>query len=157
MKRLALATLATVAGAAAFAVLAGEHEGKRARVALLPQYAQECGSCHVPFAPRLLPAASWRAIVGGLDKHFGTDASLDAPTAKAIGAWLEANAGTGKRAASMPPENRITRSAWFLHEHDEIAPSTWRLPSVQKPSNCGACHAGVAQGAFDEHDVRIPR
>lgn len=154
MRRLVLSALA---GVAAFAALADEHEGKHSRAPLPSQYVQECGSCHVPYAPRLLPAASWRAIMAGLDRHFGTDASLDAPTANAIGAWLEANAGSGKRAASMPPENRITRSAWFLHEHDEIAPSTWRLPSVKKPSNCGACHAGAAQGAFDEHDVRIPR
>jgi hypothetical protein len=154
MKRLVLTVLAS---AAAFGAWAGDHEAKRSRAPLTPQYVQECGSCHVPYAPRFLPAASWRAIMDGLHRHFGTDASLDEPTAKAIGAWLEENAANGKRAASIPPENRITRTAWFLHEHDEIAPSTWRLPSVRKPSHCDACHAGAAQGAFDEHDVRIPR
>ena len=110
----------------------------------------------MPFAPRLLPPASWRALVGGLDRHFGTDASLDSGTAAAIGAWLEANA-SGKRDRTAPPENRITRSAWFLREHDEIAPATWQRPAVKGPTNCAACHAGAEKGVFDEHDVRIPR
>ena len=137
---------------------AGEHEGEHgARAPLLPSYARECGSCHAPFAPRLLPAASWRDLMGGLPRHYGTDASLDAATTAAIGAWLEANAGSSRRGAIPPPENRITRSAWFLHEHDEVAPQVWRRPSIQRPSNCAACHAGAEQGAFDEHDVRIPR
>ncbi|HSN19776.1 MAG TPA: diheme cytochrome c [Usitatibacter sp.] len=155
MKRIVLGALAAALAASAFA---DGHEGKhRARAPLLPQYAQECGSCHVPYAPRLLPAASWRDLVARLERHFGTDASLDAATAKAIGAWLEANAASGKRAASAPPENRITRSAWFLHEHDEIAPATWRRPAIKSASNCAACHAGAEQGVFDEHDIRIPR
>lgn len=138
--------------------IAGEHEGKHGgRAPLLPQYSQECGSCHVPFAPRLLPAASWRELMGGLSRHFGTDASLDPVTTSAIGAWLEANAGGPGRAASGPAENRVTRSAWFVHEHEEIAPQTWRRPSVKSPSNCAACHAGAEKGVFSEHDVRIPR
>ena len=148
----------TIALALPTTALAGDHQGKRgARAPLLPQYAQECGSCHVPFAPRLLPAASWSELMGGLSRHFGTDASLDAATTSAIASWLEANAGTGKRASAPPPANRITRSAWFLHEHDEIAPQVWQRPSIRSPSNCAACHAGAEQGAFNEHDVRIPR
>jgi hypothetical protein len=58
---------------------------KRARVPLLPAYVQECGSCHVAFAPGLLPAASWQRQMNGLDKHYGTDASMDASVAKSIG------------------------------------------------------------------------
>lgn len=158
MKRtLSLSLLAACAGFTTALASAGEHnEHGRRSVPMLPQYAQECGSCHVPYSPRLLPAASWRQVVDGLSRHFGTDASLDDATAAAIGTWLEANAASGKR-GSMPPDNRITRSAWFVHEHDEIAPATWRRASVKSPSNCGACHAGAAQGDFHEHDVRIPR
>ena len=40
----------------------------------------ECGSCHAAYPPRLLTAQSWRTIVKGLDRHFGVDASVDAPT-----------------------------------------------------------------------------
>lgn len=148
--------IALLASAATLA-FAGEHSGKRSRVPLTPQYAQECGSCHVPYAPRLMPASSWRQVMDGLAHHFGSDATLEPAAQSEIRAWLEANAGNSKRAATPPPENRITRAAWFLHEHDEIAPETWRRASVKSPSNCAACHAGAERGEFNEHDVRIPR
>src|SRR5512146_2667484 len=48
----------------------------------------ECGSCHVAYPPRLLPAESWRAVMSGLDKHFGSDASLDPAAVREIGAFL---------------------------------------------------------------------
>jgi len=147
--------------ALAFATMAATSVHAKERAArdlpALPQYVRECGSCHVPYPPRLLPAASWRALMGRLAAHFGSDASLDEATAQAIGAWLEANAASGKRAATPPPENRITRSSRFLHKHGEIAPSAWRRPSIHSPSNCAACHPAAEKGAFNEHDVRVPR
>ena len=45
-------------------------------------YTQECGSCHLAFPPSLLPKASWQRVMSGLDKHYGSDASLDAATQK---------------------------------------------------------------------------
>ena len=36
----------------------------------------ECGSCHAAYPPGLLPAPSWRAVMAGLDRHFGTDATI---------------------------------------------------------------------------------
>lgn len=122
-----------------------------------PLVVQECGSCHLVYPARLLPAASWQALMGGLQRHFGSDASLDPAATRAIGDWLVANAGSGRRAGEAPPENRITRSAWFLREHRGIASAVWARPAVRTPANCGACHAGAAQGDFDEHAVHIPR
>jgi hypothetical protein len=89
-----------------------------------------------------------------LPHHFGTDASLDAAALQALAAWLQAHAGPGR---DPPPEDRITRSRWFVREHREVPAATWRLPAVQTPSRCAACHLGAEQGNFDEHDVRIPR
>jgi hypothetical protein len=44
-------------------------------------FAAECSSCHVAYAPFLMGQANWLAcIMGGLDKHFGVDASLDPKT-----------------------------------------------------------------------------
>ena len=38
----------------------------------------ECGeSCHAPLHPTLLPERSWKAVMAGLDRHFGDDASLE--------------------------------------------------------------------------------
>lgn len=115
----------------------------------------ECGSCHVAYPPSLLPAESWRAVMAGLDKHFGVDASVDAKTAAEIGAFLERNAGRGRSATK--PVLRITETAWFRHEHDEIGAAVWKSPKVKSPSNCAACHHGAEQGNFSEHDVRVPR
>ena len=81
---------------------------------MLPQYRQECAACHLAYPPGMLPARSWNRIMGGLDRHYGTDASLDAATVAQIGKWLEGNAGTYKRVSEAPPDDRITRSAWLM-------------------------------------------
>jgi len=135
---------------------AGDH-GRSWRTAPLALYTQECASCHVAYPPGLLPAASWQRLMANLPRHFGTDASLDPAGQKELAAWLAGNAGTGRRAGEAPPNDRITRSAWFLREHDNVPARTWKLPAVKSPSNCSACHSQADQGDFDEHNVRIPR
>jgi hypothetical protein len=152
------ATLGVVFAALVAFGAAHAGEGEHAfRVPLLPQYQQECAACHVAYPPGLLPAASWRRVMGGLSRHYGADASLDAATAKELSAWLAANAGSSRRVRDEPPQDRITQSAWFLREHDEVPARIWKLPAVKSPSNCVACHARADQGDFDEHNVRIPR
>ncbi len=117
----------------------------------------ECGACHVAFSPRLLPAASWRAMMSGLDKHFGTDASLDAPTAREIGAFLDKQSGGGKHSSSGKPVLRITDTGWFKREHDEVPARVWKDPKVKSPSNCAACHLQAERGNYSERNIRIPR
>jgi hypothetical protein len=120
-------------------------------------YRQECASCHIAYPPGLLPAESWRRIISSLDKHYGTEASLDEKTAREIEQWLSANAATSKRVRETPAENRITRSAWFTREHREIPTHVWQRASVRSPANCNACHAEAEKGRFSEHEVRVPR
>ncbi len=91
-----------------------------------------------------------------LPHHFGTDASLDEASVRELSRWLTANAGSSRR-LSEPPQDRITRTGWFAHEHDDIGAATWQLPAVKSPSNCMACHAQADKGDFSEHRVRIPR
>ncbi|MBU0749863.1 MAG: diheme cytochrome c [Gammaproteobacteria bacterium] len=119
-------------------------------------YTQECAACHTAYPPGLLPAASWNRLMTGLNKHYGTDASLDATTVRQLNQWLQANAGTHKRVNEEPPEDRITRSAWFERKHRNIEPATWKLASVKSAANCAACHTGADQGQFDEHNLRMP-
>ena len=80
----------------------------------------ECTSCHMVYPPAFLPKESWGRIMQGLDKHYGTDASLDAQSVKEISQWLNQHAGTYKRVSAPPPQDRITESA------------------------CGVCVTGVA-------------
>lgn len=118
-------------------------------------YAQECGSCHTAYAPGLLPAPSWQRLMAGLGRHYGTDASLDAATVRELGQWLQANAGTGKRAVE-PPQDRITLAPWFERKHRKVDAAAWRHVSIKSAANCAACHPGADRGDFDEHGLRIP-
>jgi hypothetical protein len=107
-----------------------------------PLYAAECGSCHVPYPPQLLPADSWRTLLGRLDRHFGSDASLDAKLQADIDRYLAAHAG--RRAAPPGTEPRITATRWFLKEHRN------EIPSGKNPADCGACHQGAEKGIYDD-------
>jgi nitrate/TMAO reductase-like tetraheme cytochrome c subunit len=136
----------------------GQH--RTAHAPMLPAYQQECGSCHMAFPAGMLPAASWARLMSGLSKHFGTDAEVDAANAKPISRWLQANAASRSdrhERAALPPEDRITRTAWFQHKHAEVPAGFWKRASIKSPSNCTSCHSGAPQGDFDEHRVRIPR
>ncbi|HHN67596.1 MAG TPA: cytochrome B, partial [Thermopetrobacter sp.] len=71
-------------------------------------YASECGDCHTPYHPALLPPAGWRAILDGLEDHFGEDASLEPDTLAAIRGWLLKEAAKRwdiKPAHEMRPAN----------------------------------------------------
>ncbi len=122
-----------------------------------PAYAQECGSCHVPYPPALLAAPSWRAVVGGLDKHFGTDASIEAAPRAAILAFLEKNAGSRDTGAGGKPLLRISETAWFRKEHDKhVSAAILKSPEVKSYANCAACHPGAERGSYAERDIRVP-
>ena len=152
---LAVATATVIAGALGITGARADDDNERF-TATDPVWKEECGSCHVAYPPRLLPASSWKQIMSGLDKHFGSDASVDKTTADHIAAFLDRNAGR-ERNSGTSPNLRITRTRWFLHEHDEVSASTWLNPKVKSASNCEACHVDAANGDFNEHRVRIPR
>ena len=117
----------------------------------------ECGSCHIAYPRPLLPADGWKRLMSGLDKHFGTDASLDPAAAAEIGAYLERYSGSDRRAHAAPDSLRITETAWFVHEHDEVPPASWKRPAVRSAANCAACHTTAEQGDFRKLNIRIPR
>src|SRR6478672_4823836 len=96
--------------------------------------------------PNLLPAASWRAIMNGLDKHFGTDASVDPTMLVQIRDFLDANAGREPRSAPRAPVLRITDTGWFQREHAKIAIEGSSNPNVKGLADCSACHGGAANG-----------
>lgn len=134
-------------------------DDRTAPVPLLPKYQQECAACHTAYPPGLLPAASWQRLMGGLGKHFGVDASLDDASTREISAWLSRHAGTYKRVTDAPPQDRITRSSWFLSKHNEreVPPAVWKRVSVGSPANCAACHTQADKGSFNERDIKIPK
>jgi hypothetical protein len=124
-------------------------------VPILKEYANECAACHMAYPPGLLGAPAWGRIMSGLDKHYGSDASLDADTVRKISMWLEANASR-RRGMQNPPEDRITTSEWFVREHRQFTQQDWAHPSVGGASNCMACHQGADRYGFDDDNVRLP-
>ena len=107
---LVCATLA--AGAAAPAAMADQE-----RFAMTnPTWNTECGSCHVAYPPRLLPTASWEALLGDLGNHFGSDASLDPATTAELLAYAQMHASArapaaNRRCASPAPAGSCTNMA----------------------------------------------
>lgn len=136
-------------------VTASERETANMRAPNLPKYQQECSACHIAYPPSMLPATSWARVMASLDKHYGTNASLDAVSVAELSRWLQAQAGKSERKSENPPQDRITKSAWFVREHDEVSSAVWKR--IGSASNCVACHSGAASGNFGEHDVRIPK
>jgi len=129
----------------------------RAMPAQVPKaYTQECAACHVAYPPGLLPAASWPRVMTGPGKHYGTRASPDPATVLQLNSWLQTHAGTYKRVAEAPPQDRITRSAWFERKHRHIETAVWKLPSVKSAAQCAACHGGAEQGDFSDDRLRVP-
>lgn len=131
-------------------------------------YSEECGACHMAYQPGLLPPQAWARIMtpDALANHYGDDASLsEAPRAE-ISSFLGANtpdpswqmapslAGQVDVNSGLP---RITASAYFKHEHDEIpARLVADNPEVGSLSQCNACHRKATEGNYDERWIDIP-
>jgi nitrate/TMAO reductase-like tetraheme cytochrome c subunit len=117
----------------------------------------ECASCHMVYPPAFLPKESWVRIMGGLDKHYGTDASIDPKDLKEVSQWLIQYAGTYKRVNDAPPNDRITESSWFIKKHRKISQATWQHAQVKSKSNCMACHTTADRGQYDDDFVKVPK
>jgi hypothetical protein len=101
----------------------------------------ECSACHIAFPPALLSADDWLVIMSELDRHFGTNASLDAKTRQEISAFLEHNAAANRQFGSREETPRITGTDWFVRKH-QGAIRLWRKGRVKSLADCAACHKG---------------
>ncbi len=164
-----LSTLILAVSATAFAIAQAPADDD----AIFPMpagkiYVNECGSCHTAFAPGLLPARSWRKMMGDLGSHFGEDASLDEPQHLAIQKDLEVLAADGTQAnmrirringaipAGAAPQ-RISETGYFKYMHDEVPKHIWQRKKIGTPGNCIACHTRANEGRYGEREVRIPQ
>jgi hypothetical protein len=162
----AAVTVAAIVGVAALALIAlGRLPPTTGRqVAFDPAYAEECGACHDAFHPSLLPAASWAALMAGLNDHFGEDASLDPARADEIAAWLTTNAaetwdteaGNRFRVVDAAQPLRITANPYWRRKHAGISEVVFARKAVGSKVNCSNCHRDAASGRFDDQAIRIP-
>lgn len=132
-----------------------------------PLYLQECGSCHFPYQPGLLPARSWNKLMGGLENHFGENAELPAGDAKALTDYLVRNAAdhanfkrSRKIMNALPPGDtplRVSDTPYFIDKHGQLSREMVQdNPEVVSISRCGVCHTTADKGSFSESAVRIP-
>lgn len=145
---------------AAFVAAGGAVQAEDGRVYNLANdtFRSECGSCHIPYPPALLSAGAWQQIMASLDKHFGSDASVDAKSAQEIGDFLTRNAGRRRDRNTPAGTPRISESRWFVAEHsEELSPAVWKNPKVKSAANCGACHTRADGGDYGERSLRVPR
>jgi cytochrome b len=127
-------------------------------------YQKECGACHYPFNPGLLPASSWAGLMSGLHEHFGEDASLDAATTRSLMAWLVSNAAetfdtesaNRLRTVAADEPHRITAAPYWARKHAGIAADVFARKSIGGKFNCNACHRDAASGRYDDQAIAIP-
>lgn len=125
-----------------------------------PVVKEECGGCHLPFAPSMLPAASWQRMMTQLNDHFGDNASLDPETTRKITDYLVANAAdtggqrySGKLMRGVSMDNaplRITELPKWVREHRKVSDQEWRHKDVRTKANCAACHVDAERGYYEE-------
>jgi len=127
-------------------------------------YAKECGACHMAYPAALLPADSWRAMMGDLSNHFGEDAWLPPETVATLTGWLTANAaetwdskaGHAFRRAGAEAPLRVTGTPFWRRRHDDLPEALFRSAAVRSPANCKACHADAPSGAFRRAAIDVP-
>lgn len=160
----AFAIAATVIGAGIAALASLPPRGVPS-LAPNPLYAKECGACHYDFHPSLLPAASWTAMMSGLDDHFGEDASLPAASSDAIAGWLVGNAAerwdteaaNNLRTVAQDQPMRVTATRFWKRRHRNIPDAVFAGKAVGSRVNCVACHRDARTGRFDDQSIDIPK
>ncbi len=139
-------------------------------------YYSECGACHKPYPPFMLPRSSWDRIKGGLKNHFGEEIS---PTMKkgenrislndqtVIFNYLKANsADNNTREISVKVmksldgargRKSITKIQFWKDTHANISPHIFKSQKVKRKANCFACHINFEKGMMEDIDIKIPK
>ena len=130
-------------------------------------YRAECGSCHFAYQPGLLPERSWRKLMGGLEDHFGSDASLDAADREMLLAYLVKNSAEkstrykrskkiNKSISKKKTPIAVSDTPYFKREHKGIPRRLITQKEVRSISNCTACHTTAEKGRYSERYIKIP-
>jgi hypothetical protein len=130
-----------------------------------PTYEEECGACHFPYQPELLPSGSWKKIMAGLEDHFGEEIEIDTESINVISGYLISNSAeksSAKRAVKIVRSLRgrtpirISEIPYIIEKHDEVDPKIFNRESIGSLANCTACHTTAEKGIYDDDDVKIP-
>ncbi|MEO5695028.1 MAG: hypothetical protein ABIQ72_17975 [Usitatibacter sp.] len=132
-----------------------------------PTYLKECGSCHFPYSPGLLPARSWELHLTRLDRHFGETVNLPPASLSAVRKYLTDNA-----ADKSPYDGSI---AFMERIKDKTPYRLLDVPTMREMhriilavidrrakikvrtlTNCSACHTYADEGSFGIEEMLVP-
>ena len=130
-------------------------------------YIKECGSCHFPYQPGLLPSNAWNKMMTNLENHFNNDASLNEANLQTLTKYLNDNSAEknmqykrSNRIVSSLAKNQIPDSIsttpYMIKKHREIRKDLITQPEVKGLFNCMACHTTADKGNYSERDIKIP-
>ena len=130
-------------------------------------YIKECGSCHFPYQPGLLPSNSWKKMMVNLDKHFETDATLAPEDFVTLSKYLNDNSAeknmqykrSNRIVSSLLPgqvADSISTTPYMIKKHKDIRKDLITQPDVKGLFNCMACHTTADKGIYSERAINIP-
>ena len=130
-------------------------------------YIKECGSCHFPYQPGLLPSNAWNKMMANLDNHFNSDATLDDKTFQTLSKYLNDNSAeknmqykrSNRIVSSLLPgqvADSISTTPYMVQKHREIRKDLITQPDVKGLFNCMACHTTADKGIYSERAINIP-
>ncbi len=134
-------------------------------VAANPVYKSQCSACHLAYPPQLLPAASWKKLLAGLEDHFGESLDLDEDSKRTVSDYLISNSADHRSSETAEKimkclKNdtplRITKIPCIAKEHHDLPQEIYTRPAIGSFSNCTACHTAAEEGNFDDDTVKIP-
>jgi cytochrome b len=128
---------------------------------------EACDECHLAYHPTLLPIRSWQRLLNEQHQHFEEDLDLDAETLAELRRFAGNNAAethlteAAWQIAQTTPLNqapvRITVTAYWQEQHQEIPNPIWQHPLVKFKGHCDACHLDAEQGTFEDAAMRLPK
>lgn len=130
-------------------------------------YIKECGSCHFPYQPGLLPSNAWNKMMENLENHFNSDASLNEADLQTLTKYLNDNSAEknmqykrSNRIVSSLAKNQIPDSIsttpYMIKKHEDIRKDLITQNEVKGLFNCIACHKTADKGIYGERDINIP-
>ena len=133
-------------------------------------YEEECGACHFPYQPGLLPKQSWNKLFEPkqLSDHFGDNAELDEKLRAEFNKYVTENSADNswykrsrKIMASLEENQypiRITEIPYIKNKHKDISVKLIRdNKKVGSLSYCDKCHRSASKGIYDDDTVLIPQ
>ena len=139
-------------------------------------YYTECGACHHPYPPFMLPTSSWLRVKEGLKNHFGEEISpimkkgenrISINDQTVIFNYLvENSADKSTREVSVKVmkslsgargRKSITKIQYWKDTHANIPNYIFKSQKVKRKSNCFACHKNFEKGILEDIDIKIPK